>query len=409
MRSAVMPGWAVSVALGTTQTIGYGTLYYAFGVLAPGMAQETGLALSTVFGAFSLAMIGGSLAAPRAGALMDRRHPARVMAAGSVLAAAALAGWAIAPGVPGFLAFLLLSELVSVFVLYEAAFVTVAHVSGAGQARRVIAGITFVAGFASTIFWPLTQGLLIHMDWRGICLAYACLHLMVCLPIHLLLGRLERAPDAADEPVASAPGGGAVRRVLPPRAARLLFLLMLAGFSAISFVISAVHLHLIPLLGGLGLGGAAALVGACLGPAQVGARVLEFVTSNRTSIHVPSILSAALLAVALGLLMAGAPSVSWGIAFALAFGAGQGLAFIVRGMLPLIAFGRGVYGTVTGRLNSVRLFVTALAPFVTAVVIERAGPRAALWMLCGTALAGAAAMLAVAALMERGRAHPAHS
>ena len=397
-----LPGWAVSAALGTTQTIGYGTLYYAFGVLAPGMAEETGLSLSAVFGTFSLAMIGGSLVAPRAGAVMDRRHPAKVMAAGSLVAAAVLTGWALIPGVPAFIGFLLASEVVSVLVLYEAAFVTVAHVSGPERARGVIAGITFVAGFASTVFWPLTQWLLTWMDWRGIYLAYAGLHLAVCVPVHVFLGRLAQAPDGAGAAaVPGRPAGAGEGLALSPVAARMLFLLMLAGFSMASFVISAVHLHLIPLLGGLGLGGAAALVGACIGPAQVGARLLEFATARRTPIHVPSVLSVAMLAVALAVLLAGAPDVTWGVAFALAFGIGQGLAFIVRGMLPLMAFGRGVYGTVTGRLNSVRLFVTALAPFVTALVLERAGPHAALGMLGGMALAGTGCMIAVVMLMRR--------
>lgn len=398
-----LPLWGISLMLGITQTIGYGSLYYAFGVLTPGMSADTGLPLPLIYGGFSAAMIAGAVVAPRAGAMMDRRNPAAVMAAGSVLAGFCLAGWALVPSQVAFGLFLLLAELVSILVLYEAAFVVVAHVAGAKDARRVIAGITFVAGFASTIFWPLTQWLLTITDWRGIYGLYALLHLFVCAPLHFDLSRRTRSANGRD--IAPAPPAGTTdtpdTAPLTGRDARLVFILLLVGFSATSFVISAVHLHLITVLGALGLGTSSALVGACIGPAQVGARVLEFATARRTSIHVPSIISVAMLPLALLLLLGGAPSTGWGIAFALAFGTGQGLAFIVRGILPLQAFGRAVYGTVTGRLNGVRLFFTALAPFVLSLVLEQAGPPMALLLLIGVGLTGTVAMIAIALIMGR--------
>ena len=395
-----MPFWQLSLLLGLTQTAGYGTLYYAFGVLAPGMAAETGLSLATIFGLFSLAMVGGSMITPRAGAAMDRIHPGLVMAFGSGLCAACLAAWSIVPGKAPFIIFLVATELASVLVLYEAAFIAATHLAGERHARRVIAGITFVAGFASTVFWPLTQWLLTVTDWRGVQLAYAGLHLGLCLPVHALLSRVALAPPGDGETALPDSQRPVPAKGLPPERARLVFVLMLAGSSATSFVVAAMHLHLITLLGALGLGGSAALIGAWIGPAQVGARVVEFTLANRMSIHVPSIISAAALPLAIMLLLAGAPSLVWGIGFAIIFGVGQGLAFIVRGVLPLKAFGRAGYGAITGKLNGVRLFATALAPFLIAIVIERAGAAEALALLTAAGLAGTAALLAVARLMR---------
>ena len=76
----------VAIVLGVTQTIGYGSLYYAFGVLAAEMAADTGYSLTTVFGLFSLSLLTGGAAAPYAGRLLDRHHPGLAMAGGSGLA-----------------------------------------------------------------------------------------------------------------------------------------------------------------------------------------------------------------------------------------------------------------------------------------------------------------------------------
>ena len=54
-------------ALGVTQIIGYGTLYYAFSVLAPEIGAELWLAAEWVFGALTLALLAGGLAAPGIG------------------------------------------------------------------------------------------------------------------------------------------------------------------------------------------------------------------------------------------------------------------------------------------------------------------------------------------------------
>ena len=48
-------------ALGVTQVIGYGTLYYGFGVLAPAISAELGWGIDWVYGALSLSLLAGGL------------------------------------------------------------------------------------------------------------------------------------------------------------------------------------------------------------------------------------------------------------------------------------------------------------------------------------------------------------
>lgn len=384
----------VAFLLGITQTVGYGTLYYAFGVLAPAMAADTGYSLTSVYGFFSIGLAASGFFAPRIGRLLDRHSPARLMTAGSALCAAMLVAWALVPGRTAFAAFTILVELSSILVLYEAAFVAVAKTTPAAQARRTITGITLVAGFASTIFWPLTHWLSGFLDWREVCLVYAAMQIAICLPLHALLWRAFPAVNesATDEAKLETIELGEVR---DEGLRRRIFLLLIVGFAAQSFVIAAVHLHLIGLLGGLGLAGSAALIGALLGPSQVLARIAEFAGSSRFSTRPALLFSSLALPVSLLILFIGAPALAPAVTFAVIFGAGQGLSYVLRGIMPLQIFGRNGYGQLTGWLNSARLYVASAAPFATAILFENAGVYPALaFIIALGAISGTVLVLA---------------
>jgi len=76
-------------ALGVTQIIGYGTLYYSFSILAPGIAGDLNVAVEWIYGCISLALLAGGLISPWAGGLADRIGADKVMSIGSIAAAAA--------------------------------------------------------------------------------------------------------------------------------------------------------------------------------------------------------------------------------------------------------------------------------------------------------------------------------
>lgn len=73
-----LPLWA-RIGLGATQIIGYGALYYAFSVLVPDIACDLKVSEKMVFGAFSVALLVRSFAAPVAGRLADRQDAGLVM------------------------------------------------------------------------------------------------------------------------------------------------------------------------------------------------------------------------------------------------------------------------------------------------------------------------------------------
>lgn len=383
-------------ALGATQVIGYGTLYYAFSILAAPMARDLQWPVEWVFGVFSAALLVGGLAAPIAGRQIDRFGAGRVMVVGSLLAALALACAALAPGRAGFVLGIIAIELAGVLVLYDAAFAALAQLAGT-RAKQRITQLTLIAGFASTVFWPLTALLLEYFTWREIFLGFALLHLCLCAPLHLLVARslsLEPAQVAAEPAERTADHGGS----LPATDRRRAFLWMAVGFSCGGFVLSAVLMHVVPVLATLGLGTSAALVGSVFGPAQVVARLVNMLFGGRLAATWLAVLSTALLPCGLVLLLVSAPALPGALAFALLFGMGAGLVSIVRGTVPLILFGTAGYGVLLGRLAAIRVVTTAAAPFVLAVLLGWLGPVWALAALAAVGLAGVAALVVLARL-----------
>ncbi|RUU32749.1 MFS transporter [Mesorhizobium sp. M6A.T.Ce.TU.002.03.1.1] len=379
-------------ALGLTQIIGYGTLYYSFSILVPSIALEFAWPEQWVFGALSASLLVGGLFAPTAGRWADRFGAGRVMTFGSAAAAAALVACALAPGRVTFVLALMAMELASAFVLYSAAFVAIVQVGGA-RAQRSITHLTLIAGFASTLFWPLTAALHEYLTWREVYLVFAGINVAICLPIHAWLARLSHRTDESASPIPAAIGsaGGAVAS----RDRSRVFLLMLGGFAVEGFVLSSILVHMVPLTTALGLGSAGLVVTTLFGPSQVASRLINMLFGGRLAQAWLAVIGATLLPLGLVALLATTPSVAGAIAFVILFGLGSGLASIVGGTLPLELFGRERYGARLGWVTAARQFSSALAPFALAMAMAGMGIQPSLWLTAAVGMLGILAFSAI--------------
>lgn len=387
-------------ALGLTQIVGYGTLYYSFSILAPAMAREFGLTEGWVFGALSASLFAGSLFAPTAGRWADRFGAGRIMTIGSVAAAVALALCAVAPGRVTFVLALLAMELASSFVLYGVAFVAIVQI-GVPWPQRSITHLTLIAGFASTLFWPLTSMLHAHLTWREVYLVFAALNLGLCLPIHAWLMRLARRHATA-----TLQGGGRGSShesgaAVDLRRGRAVFLLMLAGFASEGFVLSAILIHMVPLTVALGLGSAGLFVSTLFGPSQVASRLINMLFGGRLAQTHLAVIAASLLTAGLCTLLLTTPWLPGAFLFVFLFGLGSGLTSIVGGTLPLELFGREGYGVRLGWASAARQFTSAFAPFALAFMMARTSVANSLWVLVVVAASGVVAFFAIALLRRR--------
>lgn len=378
--------------LGLTQIIGYGTLYYAFSILVPDIAREFGWTEQWVFGAFSASLLTGSLAAPTAGRLADHIGAGRLMAAGSAAAAVALLLTAVAPGPITFFLALALMQVVSATVLYSTAFVAVVQLGGS-SAQKSIVHLTLIAGFSSTLFWPLTSWLHEWMTWRQVFLLYALLNVLVCVPVHFWLARLSSRNTTQDLAVTAAVNGpiSAARG----RAGRLVFALMLIGFAVEGYALSAVLVHMVPLTLALGLGGFGLYVAAMFGPAQVASRFINLLFGGGLSQTWLAVIAALLLPAGLIILLPTSPWMVGAVLFALLTGLGSGLTSIVAGTLPLELFGKAGYGRRLGWCTSAKQFTSATAPFAMSASMAGMGVVPSLWVVAFIALIGAAAFLSI--------------
>jgi MFS family permease len=393
---------AVIWGLGLTQVVGYGTLFYSFPILAPAIAAEFAVPEHLAFAALSAALFFGSLFAPLAGRLADRHGAGRVMTAGSAVAALALVACALAPGRASFVIALLAMEFAACFVLYSTAFVAIVQTGTAG-AQRSITLLTLIAGFASTLFWPLTSALHASLTWREVYLVFAGMNLMLCLPVHGWIARLARRQALAAPTAVAGTAGAADGIGLAPVRLRAVFLLMLAGFAFAGFVQAAILLHMVPLLTGMGLGTAGVLVSTFFGPAQVASRLINMVFGGRLRQSWLAILAGLFLTSGVVLLAIAAPSVPGIAAAVILFGLGSGLFSIVGGTLPLEVFGRASYGAHVGWMSAARQFSTAIAPFAFALVLARASPLTALAMVAVAGAVAVAGYCAVALLARKPR------
>lgn len=372
--------------LGLTQIVGYGTLYYSFAILAPAMAAEFHWPEQWVFGALSASLLAGGILAPTAGRLADRVGAGRVMTFGSMAAALALLACGLAPERVSFVLALAAMELASCFVLYSTAFVAIVQMGGRDP-QRSITHLTLIAGFASTLFWPLTSALHEHLTWREVYFVFAGFNLVLCLPVHAWIASLSRRAADSEHP-ARKYGHPSRPAISDPRDRSRAFVLMLAGFAAEGFVLSSILVHMVPLTSSLGMGTAGLFVASLFGPAQVASRLINMVLGGRLAQTWLAVIGAALLPSALLVLIATTPWTPGAVTFAILFGLGSGLASIVGGTLPLELFGHEGFGARVGWVAASRQFTSAFAPFALAFMLANTTTAISLWVLVASATAG---------------------
>lgn len=368
-------------ALGSAQTLAWASSYYLPAMLAVPMARDLGTSVPTVFAAFSVALVVSALLGPYAGKTIDRLGGRPVLMGTSLVFAAGLASLGMSSGPVSLMLAWLVMGIGMGSGLYEAAFSALVRIYGK-DSRNAITGITLIAGFASTVGWPLTTLLEVKFGWRGACFVWAGLHMLVGLPLNWAIPKVspEPSPEQVVLPstVESAP-------IAPQRAAAVLAFV----FAVTWFISTAMAAHLPQLLLASGASLATAVaIGALVGPAQVAGRLLEFGFLR----HVHPLLSARLAALlhpigAVGLAVVGAPVAAL---FAVFHGAGNGILTIAKGTLPLVLFGPHGYGHRQGLLMVPARIAQALSPWLFGLLLARYGVGA-MWFSAAlglTALGG---------------------
>jgi MFS family permease len=411
-------GW-----LSLAQLISWGSVFYLFGLLLEPVERELGLTRAQTSLAFSLALLAEGLMAWPVGRWIDQGHERAVMVGGSLLLALGLLLHSQVDGLAAFYAVWLLLGVGLAGALYPPAFAVIIR-RYPQDFRRAIIVVTFLGGLASTVFIPLSAGLIHTLGWRHALWPLAALHLLVCVPIHWRVLRGAHRPDRskalAQSTEARTTGNKdfekkeatAAQATPEPSTLRQhllspsylfvgLFIVLFMGVSA------AIPPHLVSLLRGHGLPETwAILAPALIGVVQVGGRALLFFFEARWSLHtvnrlIPTLVPLALLTLLLAPLLAApfgghalAVQIGLVLLFVALYGLGNGMLTIVKGTAVAEYVDRAQAASLNGALGLPQALSRAAMPWLLGVMWT---PTAAygngLWLMLGLCLLGLAALV----------------
>lgn len=356
--AAAPPPRSVVAALGVTQIVSWGVLYYAFPVLAVPISADTGWSMPAVTGAFTLGLITAALVGIPVGRILDKRGPWLIMTCSSALATVAVLGVATATHLGAFIAAWLLAGISMSGTLYPPAFAAVTRWFPGSSRVRALTALTLAGGLASTVFAPLTATLAEHFDWRGAYLLLATVLAAVTLPIHLLC--LRRPWPALSH---SAPARD--RSVVYTRT----FLMLAAAFTLSAFALYSVVISLVPLLTGRGASLSVAAWALALGGiGQVIGRVSYGLLARRVQ-PVPRTVAVFALGGATTALLGATPGpIALLVAIAMIAGAARGISTLLQATAVTERLGTARYGALSAALGAPVTVAIALAPWASASV-----------------------------------------
>ncbi|GAA5073351.1 MFS transporter [Roseibacterium beibuensis] len=372
------------LAFMVAQTLIWAAIFYSFPALVLHWQQDFGWSATAAMGAFSVALALQGLAAPSVGRLIDRGFAPRGFPIGAVGAVVGLVALTQVQGLWGFYAVWAWLGVMMGFTLYDACFAIVTRARGA-SARQAITAITLVAGFASTIAYPLTAAVTEAAGWRAAVWVLAGLVLVLNIPLATFAARRLEAEARDRTPVQPAQTQSKGRSPF----ARAEFWPLGIGFAFGALGTGILLSHLLPLMASLGVVDAMAILAASLiGPAQVSGRIILTLAGARVQARHLSQAAFILLALA-SLALAGAAAFPWLVlAFAVGQGLGYGVISILRPVVTRDVMGDAGFGESAGAVARLSLFSFALAPGLGAILVDLAGYGAVIALCVLAPLAG---------------------
>ena len=400
-RKGTAHAWIMVVAVAAIVNVGYGTIFYSFGVLLGEGAAAGEFGRGTLSAAFGAGVVVSAALALPVGALCDAKGPRRVFLFGAVAGAAGLAAFSQAATAWQIIAvWALLLGPAMACVFYEPAYVAVDQWFD-GPKGRPIGVLTVVAGLSATVFVPLTQWLVEREGWRGATLTLGAVLLAVVGSLSLLVVRNRPRPGARMERMGPKAARAAILEGLG-RADRAFWLVSAAFFLALTAT-WAMLFHQVAYMQDLGFpaGGVAAAVGFS-GAVSLPARFLLPALGDRVS---PTALAAAtfgILALS-GLVLLGAQEWWRVYVYVGLFGVAFGSVLPLRALVMSRRFGGALYGRLMGLQQTGLALAMAVGPFAAGALRDATGSYHVPWLgAVALFVAAVPAILAVRAASPRG-------
>lgn len=340
------------------------------------METELGWSRTETSTAFSLALLLSSVVAIPVGRYIDRHGARRLMTLGSAAGVILVLLWSSVQSLAAFYLVQAAIGLVMATVFYEVAF-TVVAVWFRRRRPQAMLIITMVAGFASTIFIPLTTYLVGAFGWRDALRLLALILAVGTVPLHAFVLRrhpevLGAEPDGSRDAQATLPEVSVTTR----EAYRAPTFRWLTGAFALDRIaLIAIAAHSVPLLLERGYSpGLVAAAAGSIGAMQVAGRLVFAPFAGRFSL--PSLTVGVFLGRAVAFLMLLLiPGVAGVWLFAILFGATNGATTLARAAFVADLYGSAHYGSISGMMTTLIGVTQASAPVAVGVLHDFSGTQ----------------------------------
>ncbi len=365
-----------SIGLGIAQIMLWGGSYFLLAILAKPIMAELKWSNEFVYGALSFSILISGLVSPKIGHLINTKSRNYVVLLSGLLMGIGLICLGLSTNKGLFIFGWILIGFAMGAGLYDPLFASLGRKYGK-KATNSIVQITLVSGFTTTTIWPILSYLLNTFGWRSTCFIYAISLIVLIFPIHYfsIFKFQPKQTNFIEKELTS------IKEVQPKTAFKKdkIFYLLLFNFSIGSVLMTGIYLHLIDILLSHKITMIQAIsIGAMLGPAQVGIRILDIVLPKKTP-DKTAIISGITILIGLILLLISAKVAFLGVVF---FGLGNGMRSILRGTLPLWIYGQESYAEIIGKLARLPLLAQALTPFLSGLIINYFEVDSLLNILC---------------------------
>ncbi len=395
-----MPERAI-LFLAIAQTLIWASASYIFAALLLWWEADLGWSRAQLTGAFTVALLVSATTAPTVGKLIDKGKGPLVMGVTSVIAGLLVGSLSLVTEVWQFYAIWIAIGMMISGCLYEPCFAIITRARGPAG-RKAIVTITLMAGFASTISFPLANSLAEAQGWQFAVLVFCAIAVLIAAPLNYLGARdVENAPweEAKIDPVKDF--HAADRAYLRQPA----FWCLGLGFACGAMLQQMTVNHLLAILMDRDvLRDVAILAASFIGPMQVAGRIAMVAAGERASNHFVAICSFIAMGISAVMLMFAGYSPGFIAGFAIFFGAAHGVVSIIRPGLAWEILGGENYGAKSGTLASFFFVGGAIAPFTGSLIWKAGGYDLVLICLLLLASAGLCLYLAAQSFAKRSTA-----
>lgn len=248
--------------------------------------------------------------------------------------------------------------------LYEAAFSVIANNFDHDKTKDHIITLTLWGGFASTVFIPFIEYLLVKTDWRNTLIILGLINIFLCAVLYAFLPNNQPNHESHETKEIIVNNYNVKCTLQQP-----IFWALLVCFSLFAAGATTFKFHLYPILVEKGFTiQHAVIILAIMGPSQVLGRVLMKLVGSKTPALKLGIITTAILPITF-FAMAFLPSNLWLlIPFVIAFSAATGTMTIVKGLAIPELLTKEAYGVINGAMNIPIKVIKSVSPTIAAFI-----------------------------------------